>query len=179
MNLHNLNIGCGYNKIYGFTNIDWDPNCNPDLLLDLEKDNLPFEDNSVNSVLAHHVLDRLGDGFFHCMKELYRVCRNGATIEIQVTYPRHDNFYADPTIKRGITIEGMWLLSKKYSDSALEKGFKTKSLAYFHNIDFEIIDMSYILDPEFKITEDMDMSVLTRENNTRIQTNIKLVAVKL
>jgi predicted SAM-dependent methyltransferase len=175
----NLNIGCGFNKIYGCTNIDWDPNCQPDVILDLEKDLLPFEDNSVDKVVAHHILDRLGDGFFHCMKELYRVCKNGATIDVQVTYPRHDNFYADPTIKRGITLEGMWLLSKKYSDSAPEKGVKTKSLAYFHNIDFEIINMSYILDPNFKMEEDEEMSVLTRENNTRIQTNITLVVVKL
>ena len=174
----NLNIGCGYNKIYGCTNIDWDPNCNPDVLLNLETDQLPFEDNSVNSVIAHHILDRLGDGFFHAMKEIYRVCKNGATIDIKVTYPRHDNFYADPSIKRGVTLEGMWLLSKKYSDSCKEEGFKTKSLAYFYDFDFEIIDMSYVVDPAFKFTDD-NQEELTKFNNTRMETKFKLVVVKV
>ena len=174
----NLNIGCGYNKIYGCANIDWDPNCNPDILLDLEQDNFPFPDDSVDGVIAHHILDRLGDGFFHTMRELHRVCKNGAIIDISVTYPRHDNYYADPTIKRGITLEGMWLLSRKYSDSCKDKGVKTKSLAYFHGFDFEIVDMSYILDPKFPYDEN-DQDSLTRQNNTRMQTNIKLVVVKI
>ena len=41
--------------------------------------------------------------FLGMMKELYRICRDGAEIEINVPHPRHDNFIGDPTHVRIIT----------------------------------------------------------------------------
>ena len=58
-----LNIGAGNKKFPGYINIDSYDASNPDYVLDLEHDNLPFEENSVGHVIAHHILEHLGDGF--------------------------------------------------------------------------------------------------------------------
>jgi|GEM_PF-1906114 len=38
-----LNIGCGFNKIDGYVNVDAFPDCSPDVLWDLETTPWPFE----------------------------------------------------------------------------------------------------------------------------------------
>ena len=178
-----LNIGCGFDKISDAVNIDYDRACDPDILLDLEKEILPFPDNSVGMVTAHHILDRMGDGYFHLMRELYRVCKNSAIIDIIVTYPRHDNFYADPTIKRGITFEGLWAFSKKHNDSCPKAGNRSTNLAYQHEVDFEIIDMAYDTDPRYSqsnlATDESHEENALLFNNVRTETKIKLITVKV
>lgn len=58
-----LNLGSGSKRINGYLNIDSDPKCNPDYVLNLEIDKLPFENNSVDDMILHHILEHLGDGF--------------------------------------------------------------------------------------------------------------------
>jgi len=76
-----LNLGCAKNHLDGFINIDIDRDCLPDLVLDLGNEKLPFEDNSVDMVVSNHFLEHLSmDETVHLIKEIYRVCRVGATI---------------------------------------------------------------------------------------------------
>jgi predicted SAM-dependent methyltransferase len=110
-----ISIGSGEKRIDDFINCDYDPLTNPDYCFDLEKDPFPFPDNSVDEVLASHVLEHLGDGYFHCIKELYRVCKHGAVIHVNVPHHRNDNFADDPTHKRPITVRGLKLFSKSFS----------------------------------------------------------------
>lgn len=137
-----LNLGCGFNKLDNAVNIDYDSYCNPDLILDLEKQKLPFEDNSIDSVIAVHILDRLSIGFFNAMKEIYRVCKSGSTVHIIVTHPKSDAFLQDLSICRAITVEGLWLLSKKNNDS-IKNGTRNSNLAYIHDVDFEVLNVSH------------------------------------
>jgi len=81
-----LNLGCGYNKLEGYVNVDNDENCKPDVLADLEE-RLPFEDNSVDEIILNHVLEHLGQStkvYFNVWKELYRVLKDGGLILITV-----------------------------------------------------------------------------------------------
>ena len=64
-----LNIGAGDTKLEGFITFDYDKKASPDYIVDLERDRFPLEDNSVETVIAHHTLEHLGDGYFHCLKE--------------------------------------------------------------------------------------------------------------
>ena len=98
-----LNLGSGLKRIDGFLNVDYDERSNPDFIVDLEKGILPFEDNSVDGIVAHHILEHIGEGFLTLMKEIYRVSKDGTIIDIEVPHHRHENFFGDPTHKRPIT----------------------------------------------------------------------------
>lgn len=174
-----INIGCGYNKKDGFINIDGDVKCSPDILMDLEIDNIPLEDNSVEFVQAHHILEHIGDGFFHLMQELYRVCSDGAIIDIIVPHYTHITYIADPTHKRPITAEGMRLFSKKHN---AQEGSASK-LGYRFDVDFEIVSATFDIDPfYFPILENMEDEMrvrLGREgNNVAMNEIIKLQVIK-
>jgi predicted SAM-dependent methyltransferase len=103
-----LNLGCGNRKLQGWRNVDKVPDCSPDELVDLEQLPWPWPDNSVDEIFLSHVLEHLGqatDVYLGIIKELYRVCRDGATITIIVPHPRHDHFLTDPTHVRAVTAE--------------------------------------------------------------------------
>ena len=80
-------IGAGDQRIDGFVTCDYDPKTKPDYTFNLETDTFPFEDSSVDIVIASHVLEHLGEGYFHCLKELYRICRDKAIIHVHVPHP--------------------------------------------------------------------------------------------
>lgn len=178
-----LNIGAGDSNYQDYIRIDYDPNTNPDYLVDLEKDSFPFEDNTVTRVIAHHILEHLGDGYFHCLKELYRVCSHGAIIDIRVPHPRHDSFLADPTHKRPIIPMGLKLFSKKFNQLSKEKGFASSRLGDYYGVDFEIVEYKYVPDQDAsEVLSTMTQAELevyaNQHNNIISEIQIKLVVVK-
>lgn len=179
----NINLGGGYKRYPNFVNVDSDPNCNPDYLIDLEKDRLPFDDNTVEKVIAHHILEHIGDGYFHLLKELYRVCKHGAIIDIRVPHPNHEVFLNDPTHKRPITVDGLRLFSKKHNRMEIERGGASSTLAIMNDVDFDIISYEFIHDSFYdeikpKLSR-LELERLFREAlNTTIEIHIKLMVVK-
>jgi len=165
-----LNLGSGYKRIPGFVNIDSSPACKPDYVVDLERDEFPFNDSTVDEVMAIHILEHLGEGFFHCMRELYRVCKNGATIHIAVPHPRHDTFLIDPTHRRPIYPETLNMFSRKHNlRDIMNKGNETP-VAIINNVDFEMIAHRLHFDPYYEETfknmsEDQINHVLRTSNN--------------
>src|ERR1700677_1021370 len=80
-----LNLGCGGQILDGWVNVD--KFGKPDQVFDLESFPWPWADNSVDEILLSHVLEHLGQSpqvFIAIMRELYRVCRDGATLHIRV-----------------------------------------------------------------------------------------------
>jgi len=144
-----LNIGGGYKRYPGLLNVDMDPRCKPDYICDFEKDKLPFEDNSCDLVLAEHVLEHIGDGFFHLLQEIYRVCRDGAEFHVMVPHHRHDWFWNDPTHKRAITIDGMKLFSKSYNEYCEDVNDGASKLALWYDVDFELFWYENDFDPYY------------------------------
>lgn len=78
-----LHIGCGHTRLDGFTNIDIIPGC--DLQLDLNKDRLPFQDDSVETVFSFHALEHL-DNYLFALGEIWRVLKHGGVFLLQVPY---------------------------------------------------------------------------------------------
>lgn len=178
-----INLGSGYKRIDGFLNVDADKNCNPDYLVNLETDVLPFEDSTVDYVIAQHILEHIGPGFFHLLQELYRVCSDGAIIDITVPHYLHVIYAADPTHKRPITTEGMRLFSKKHNLNEIDRQGSSSTLALMYNVDFEIVDSSYVIDPfYYEMLDSMSDSERVRLGreacNVVLEEKIKLQVIK-
>jgi len=93
-------LGCGFNPILGFLNVDRSPACHPDLLFDAETHPWPWETSSIREVLFVHSMEHMGANaniFLAMIRELYRVCAPLARERIIVPHPRHDDFINDPT----------------------------------------------------------------------------------
>lgn len=180
-----LQLGSGYKRFDGFLNIDYDKNTNPDYCINLDDENLklPFDDNSVEEIIAHHVLEHIGNGYFKLLQEIYRVCKNGALIDIRVPYHFHETFLADPSHKRPILVEGFRLFSKKVNRHEIETNGTSSCLGLFYDVDFEISSFHYNFDPFY----DDIIRTNTYEQNVRLmrecvnvaqETCITLVVVK-
>ena len=114
-----LNLGCGNKIIDGYINVDKFDTYNVDIKHDLEKFPYPFENDTVEEIILSHVLEHIGqspDIFIKILKELYRICKNQALIEISVPHPRHDNFISNPTHVRPITIFGLSLFDRDLNE---------------------------------------------------------------
>jgi len=81
-----LNLGCGSIKLPGYINIDIDPDNSPDKIMDFEK-RWTLKDNSADEVHCFFTLEFIRD-IDHFMKELYRVCKPNAIINIRVVHPK-------------------------------------------------------------------------------------------
>jgi len=73
-NERRLNIGAGQTYIPGFINIDISSRA--DITLDLGKDRLPFEDDSIDLVFSYHTLEHVPDYLF-ALSEIHRVLKHG------------------------------------------------------------------------------------------------------
>lgn len=68
---------------------------------------LPFEDNSIESVISHHLLEHIGPGFIPLVDEVWRVLKPGGIFRaITPLFPSR-NAVEDPDHKRYI-MEGTW-----------------------------------------------------------------------
>ncbi len=96
-----LHLGCGNDYKKGYINCDISPEVKYDKIVDLEK-KLPFEDDSVEEVLAEHVFEHVKN-FVEMMHELRRVCKKGAMIKIKVPFYSSCEQFSDPTHVRFFT----------------------------------------------------------------------------
>jgi hypothetical protein len=184
----NLNLGCGYRKRDGWVNVDAAPACDPDVILDIEKLPWPWPDDSVERVAFIHSLEHMGRDpavFLGIMKELYRVCRNGAEIEIVVPHPRHDNFLGDPTHVRIITPHMLEHFNREQCDRIKREGGSNTPFAHYLDVDFIVASTSKSLDePYFTQYREgklsgADLERMERElNNVVAQYEIVLIARK-
>lgn len=88
-----LNLGCCDAHIPGFVNVD---RCEPaDQIADL-RHRWPWNDNSVDEVRAHDIIEHLPNAIF-TMNELWRVLRPGGRAEIVVPTTEGRGADQDPT----------------------------------------------------------------------------------
>jgi predicted O-linked N-acetylglucosamine transferase (SPINDLY family) len=90
-----LDLGCGINKSNHFIGVDICPGPGVDIVADLSK-KFPFDDNSVDEIKAHDVIEHLPDRI-HTMNEIWRVCKPGAKIHIFVPSTDGRGAFQDPT----------------------------------------------------------------------------------
>ena len=173
-----LNMGCGHNRLEGHVNVDLFSECNPDIVCDLESLPWPWPDASVDRVVFHHSLEHLGANartFLGMMRELYRICRDGAEILIDVPHPRHDDFLNDPTHVRIITPHLLTLFDRQLNDQWRQMEAANSPLAHYLGVDFVLVRYNSILAEPYATqyadgvltTEDVD--AMSRELNNVIR----------
>lgn len=91
-----LHVGAGReDRREGWTNLDiadWD---GVDIVADIT-DHIPLEDDTVEEMLASHVIEHIADPLA-AFQELWRVAKDGCTIEVHVPYGTSDLAWTDPT----------------------------------------------------------------------------------
>jgi SAM-dependent methyltransferase len=121
-----LHLGCGNKKAQGATGIDFNPNSHADIIHDLNVTPWPLEPGAFDRVICAHVLEHMDD-IVRVMAELYRVCSDGARIEIRTPHFSNVHSWDDPTHKRHFT-------------SASFDYFQEGHPFSYCDVDFEIIE---------------------------------------
>ena len=181
-----LNMGCGFNKRAGFLNVDLAPECQPDLVCDLESLPWPWENDSVDEVVFHHSLEHIGQSprvFLGMIKELYRVCRDNARVRINVPHPRHDDFINDPTHVRIITPSTLSLFDRRVNDEIKALKGANTCLAHYLDVDFFLESQElvlcepYLTQHQKRQLSNADVELMSREwNNVASEYRIVIVA---
>jgi predicted SAM-dependent methyltransferase len=127
-----VNLGSGDSKRPEEIGVDFRITTCTDVVADLEAVHLPFKDNSVDSLRSYHTLEHLSD-LIGIMEEIYRICKNGATVDIAVPYFSHSLNFRDPTHKR-LFSWGMFdffvLPDKRYQYSHVHFEYVSKTLRF-------------------------------------------------
>jgi hypothetical protein len=181
-----LNLGSGQNPQPGYVNVD--KFGSPDVRWDLEQFPWPWPDGSVEEVVLHHVLEHLGQttaAFGNVIRELYRICRDGASVQITLPHPRHDEFLSDPTHVRAFTPESFALYSKDLNRLWRQKGWSNSPLGLHLDVDFVVASVQFDLDPPWlarlrsgEMTEQQITQAAAQYNNVIRQFRVRLVAKK-
>ena len=94
-----LDLGCGPQKQVGFLGIDHYPFPGVDIVRDLRR-GLPLAANSVDGIVIKHVLEHFdGEDLLFLVDEMWRVCKPGAKIGVEVPVIESPNRYRDPLHK--------------------------------------------------------------------------------
>ena len=90
-----LNLGCGGKRIEGYLGVDKYPTPAVDIRADLAG-TLPFESSSVDEILLDNVIEHMMD-IPALMREMHRICRDGATVRILTPHFTSLSSWRDPT----------------------------------------------------------------------------------
>jgi SAM-dependent methyltransferase len=87
-----LDIGCGPYKRPDFVGVDVAGE--PDVLCDIARDRLPFEDSSADHVYSAHCLEHIEQrDLLHVFQEMTRVCTDGGLLEIWHPHAAHSDAF--------------------------------------------------------------------------------------
>jgi len=126
-----INVGCGGEILGGFENYDINPIKDKVKFIDLNK-KLPFEDSSIDFILASHVLEHL-DNPIKTLKEFHRVCKARAKIDIYVPHFSHFTNYADLTHNKSFSY---FTLGEDFTNKVLIGMFKVEKKLNFNRINY-------------------------------------------
>jgi ubiquinone/menaquinone biosynthesis C-methylase UbiE len=127
MKSHILDIGCGFSKQSGAIGIDRIVGSQADVLADVSRLPLPFQDNCMDAIYCMDVLEHLPD-VIGTMEEIWRIGKPGADVYVAAPSMSSANLHNDPTHLRAFTsrsfdyfVEGEKLFKYRYSHARFEK----------------------------------------------------------
>lgn len=143
-----LNIGCGFKKLDNHWNVDIEPKCNPDQVLDLEQTPWPYEDNFFEKIVADNILEHVGQDpkvFTNIIKEMYRVSKPDAEWYICIPHHRCDLYYDDYTHVRMLTPKTFRMFDQQVNVQSIDRGLSDSTFGLYHEVDLEVFDVTYNL----------------------------------
>lgn len=151
---HNqLNMGCGFNKLLDYHNVDAWKDCNPDQVLDFEQTPWPYEDNFFIKINADSILEHLGQTpqkFLEIIKEMYRVSAPDCIWNIIAPHHRCDNFYNDFTHVRVITENTFRMFDQKFNENTRKRKLSHSLHGIQNAIDLELVSANYDITSVFQ-----------------------------
>lgn len=106
-----IDIGGGHNPKAGFKSVDLIKDA--DYVCNIEKEKLPFEDESVEEIYSHHTFEHISN-IIHLMNECWRVLKWNGRLEIIVPHIDCVLAWQDPTHKRYYNTESMKFFEGTY-----------------------------------------------------------------
>lgn len=100
-----VNVGCARNHEPGWINVDLNPAVKPDIIAALP--NLPFDDDSVDTILASHVLEHV-EPIFETFAEFWRVLVPGGYLVCVTPHGNSDISWNDPLHIRRFDEQTWW-----------------------------------------------------------------------
>lgn len=128
-----LHIGCGPNYKDADVGIDLLPGPAVDIVHDLEETPWPMTDNEFDLIICKDVLEHLTN-IPATMKEIHRIARDGAKVQIQVPSGTSPDVFTDPTHIRGFSFQ-----SFDYFDSE-----KPKYAYGYSDIDVRVTSFEFV-----------------------------------
>lgn len=155
-----LNMGCGFKKMDGFWNVDIEPKCNPDQVLDLEQFPWPYEDDSFARIHCDNILEHLGQDpkvFTKVIKEMYRVSEDRA--EWYICFPHHrcDLFWDDYTHVRPLSAKTFKMFDQQFNFDTIERGLSESTYGIYHGVDLEVYDANYNIINYWRVQQEQGM----------------------
>jgi hypothetical protein len=141
-----LNIGCGFKKLDDHWNVDIEPKCNPDQIVDLETFPWPFEDNYFEKITADNIIEHLGQDpkvFTKVIKEMYRVSQDKATWYVEFPHHRCDLFWDDYTHVRPLTEKTFRMFDQQTNFDSIQRRLSDSTFGIYNSIDIEVFDVTY------------------------------------
>lgn len=144
-----LDLGCGDNKKKGFTGLNFPETSETDIVHDLTEFPYPFDENQVETLYCDNVLEHFSrDEISEIMAELFRICENGAELEIRVPHYMNENAMAG-NHKSYFSSQSFdcYLRSHEYPVKGITQGFVVNDTDYIWR-DQKIVSILRYLVPE-------------------------------
>ena len=110
-----LNLGCGKDIMEGYVNVDKMNIPGVNVVCDISKDVLPFEDDSCDGIILKHVLEHIFD-LDKLLEEVYRISKDGCHIRIQTPYFSHESAFSNYQHVRRFTWTTFDLFDPEHSE---------------------------------------------------------------
>lgn len=91
-----LNLGSGNDYLDGYINVDLNSDVRCDLVLDVEKEEFPWLDDSADEIIAKHLVEHLWDRD-KFMNKCWNLLKSGGQMYIETPTAGTKAFYKDPT----------------------------------------------------------------------------------
>lgn len=124
-----LNLGCGNDVGNGFVCLDKQAKAGVDYVLDLERERLPFEDNSVDYIKANHFLEHIFDPR-HLLNECWRVLKPSGVFHSKSPFGYYEG-YPKP-VHRQLIAESWFDFLRK--ESCKDEGYEMWDLKVLERV---------------------------------------------